>query len=278
MKALYDQLSLKCSRAITHLYSTSFSLGILCLHRRLQDPIHGIYGFVRLADEIVDSFHHYNKHALLARFRHDTDAAIEDRISLNPILNSFQEIVHRYAIDRQLIHAFLDSMELDLHRNRYDEAAFDRYVMGSAECVGLMCLRVFSEGDHQMYSQLQEPARRLGAAFQKVNFLRDLNADMLELGRSYFPGIEFFRLSKSQKDTIEKTIMQDFHEALKGIQRLPRSSRFGVYVAYMYYLALFNKIRDTPAEKVLKTRIRIPNRHKASLLALSYVRHRLNLL
>lgn len=278
MKALFDQLSLKCSRATMHLYSTSFSIGVFCLHRRFRDPIHSVYGFVRLADEIVDSFHQYDKPKLLERFRQDTYTALEERISLNPILNAFQAAVHAFGIERPLVDTFLRSMEMDLYRHRYDEAGFQEYILGSAEVVGLMCLRIFTDGDDGMYERLKQPAMRLGAAFQKINFLRDLKADMHELGRTYFPDVDFHNLNQTAKNRIEHDIREDLGAALKGLRLLPPSSRFGVYVAYMYYLALFNKIRSTPAQQVLRTRIRIANAHKATLLALSYVKHRLNLL
>jgi phytoene synthase len=278
MKKLFDQLSTRCSRTTTHLYSTSFSIGVFCLHPRLRDPICALYGFVRLADEIVDSFHQYDKSNLLSRFRKDTDVALKERISLNPILNSFQAAVHAFGIEREHIDTFLRSMEMDLHRHRHNDATFREYVVGSAEVVGLMCLRIFTEGDDELYSRLKHPAMRLGAAFQKINFLRDLRADMRDLGRTYFPGMALMGLNENEKVSIEQDIREDLQVALSGLRQLPRSARFGVYVAYMYYLALFRKIRNTPAKRVLQTRVRIANAHKASLLALSYIRHRLNLL
>ena len=278
MKDLFDNVSIRCSRLTTKAYSTSFSLGIRCLEKSLRDPIYAIYGFVRFADEIVDTFHGYNKADLLQRFSDETYTAIEDRISLNPILNAFQSAVNEYKIDRELIDRFLKSMEMDLHRETYDEAAFKEYILGSAEVVGLMCLRVFCKGDLKSYERLQPYAMSLGSAFQKINFLRDLNADYLGLGRVYFPGIEMQNFDDATKKLIEASIYKDFEHAYLGIKQLPRGARLGVYIAYVYYLALFKKIRNTPSHKVLEARIRIPNPHKAQLLAYSYFKHQLNLI
>jgi 15-cis-phytoene synthase len=277
-KMLFDSVSIKTSRLTTHQYSTSFSIGIRCLKKELREPVYAIYGFVRFADEIVDSFHAYNKEALLSRFRKDTYWAIDEKISLNPILNSFQQTVSKYRIDRSLIEQFLRSMEMDLHRTSYDTNGFNEYIFGSAEAVGLMCLRVFCGKDDSLYLKLKPYAMKLGAAFQKVNFLRDLNDDYIGMGRSYFPGVEFERFTEAAKKAIEADIQKDFDEAYKGIQQLPRSSRFGVYVAYVYYLALFKKIKNTPSEHVLKNRIRIRNRHKISILCYSFIKHQLNLI
>lgn len=278
MKALFDQVSIECSRLTTRSYSTSFTLGIYCLRRDLRDPVYAVYGFVRFADEIVDSFHQHNREALLEKFRRETFESIEEKISLNPILNSFQAVVHQYKIPFDLIDCFLKSMEMDLSKNGYDEKGFKEYVTGSAEVVGLMCLRIFCNGDEEMYSRLRLHAMSLGSAFQKINFLRDLKADMFTLGRTYFPDMQAGDLNSSNKAEIEKSIEKDFADGFEGIKKLPRSARFGVYVAYMYYLALFKKIRNTPAEEVLQSRIRIPNRHKATLLAYSFVKHQLNLI
>lgn len=278
MKELFDNVSIRCSRLTTKAYSTSFSLGIRCLEKSLRDPIYAIYGFVRFADEIVDTFHGYNKADLLQRFSDETYTAIEERISLNPILNAFQSAVNEYKIDRELIDRFLKSMEMDLHRETYDEAAFKEYILGSAEVVGLMCLRVFCKGDQESYERLQPYAMSLGSAFQKINFLRDLNADYLGLGRVYFPGIEMQNFDDATKKLIEASIYKDFEHAYLGIKQLPRGARLGVYIAYVYYLALFKKIRNTPSHKVLEARIRIPNPHKAQLLAYSYFKHQLNLI
>ncbi len=278
MKALYDQVALRCSKLTTRAYSTSFSLGILCLRKELRNPIYSIYGFVRFADEIVDTFHDYNKRELLERFKTETYKALEDGISLNPILHSFQSTVKRYNIDRSSIDLFLRSMEMDLELKSYDNDGLKQYILGSAEVVGLMCLRVFVKGDDNLYHQLKPYAMSLGSAFQKINFLRDLQADYIHMGRSYFPDLDLDQFNEEKKKEIEESIRYDFDEGLKGIKMLPRSSRFGVYVAYVYYLALFNKIKNTPCERVLESRIRIRNRHKATLLAYSYVKHQLNLI
>lgn len=278
MKALFDSVSIKCSRITTRAYSTSFSLGIFCLAKELRDPIYSIYGFVRFADEIVDSFHDYDKASLLKRFKDETYEAIRTRISINPILNSFQHTVHQYSIEKELIDCFLKSMEMDLSNKNYDAKTFKEYILGSAEVVGLMCLRVFCRGDSAQYDSLKPYAMSLGSAFQKVNFLRDLNADYKGMGRTYFPGIDFEHFSDACKKKIEESIAEDFQHALEGIKQLPRSSRFGVYVAYVYYLALFKKIRNTPSERVLNSRIRIRNRHKARLLAWSFFKHQFNML
>lgn len=278
MKELYDKVAIRCSQLTTRAYSTSFSLGIICLNKELRNPIYAIYGFVRLADEIVDTFHDFDKHELLNRFKRDTYAAIEEGISLNPILHSFQETVRKYSIDRSSIDLFLRSMEMDLSLKSYDQQGLKEYILGSAEVVGLMCLRVFVKGDQAEYEKLKPMAMSLGSAFQKINFLRDLNADYLHMGRTYFPGLDFEKFDNVKKIEIEESIKIDFDEGLKGIKLLPRSSRFGVYVAYVYYTALFNKIKNTPCERVLESRIRIRNRHKATLLAYSFVKHQLNLI
>jgi 15-cis-phytoene synthase len=277
-KSLFDKISIKTSRLTTHQYSTSFSIGIRCLEKELRDPIYSIYGFVRFADEIVDTFHDYKKHELLQRFKTDTYAAIEEGISLNPILNSFQTTVNRYKIENELVEQFLRSMEMDLTQKQYNEKEFDEYVLGSAEVVGLMCLHVFCNGDKQLYQKLKPYAMKLGAAFQKINFLRDLNEDFNGMGRSYFPGLDFRRFTEESKKRVEESIEKDFDEGYKGIKQLPRSSRLGVYVAYLYYLALFKKIRNTPSEYVLKSRISIRNRHKISILCYCFVKHQLNLI
>jgi phytoene synthase len=278
MKALYDHVSIRCSRLTTKAYSTSFSLGIRCLEKKLRDPIYSIYGFVRFADEIVDSFHNYNKKELLARFRADTFASIREGISLNPILNSFQATVNHFKIEDDLIDQFLKSMEMDLEQKNYDVHAYKQYILGSAEVVGLMCLRIFCQGDTKSFEHLKPYAMSLGSAFQKINFLRDLNADYVGLGRIYFPGLEMDEFNEESKRKIEESIAVDFHNGFIGIKQLPRSARFGVYVAYVYYLALFKKIQNTPSEHVMNARIRIRNRHKARLLAYSYVKHQLNLI
>jgi phytoene synthase len=277
-KLLFDKVSIKASRLTTHLYSTSFSIGIKCLDKELRDPIYSIYGFVRFADEIVDSFHDYDKEKLLARFRLDTYEALENKISLNPILNSFQKAVHDYDIGKDLIDQFLKSMEMDLTQRNYDQQTFEEYVLGSAEVVGLMCLHVFSGGDKEVYKKLKPFAMKLGSAFQKINFLRDINADYVTMGRSYFPELDLSNFTKESKQQIEVSIKKDFDIGYEGIKQLPRKAKLGVYVAYVYYLALFKKIKNTPSERVLKSRIRIRNRHKISILCYSFVKHQLNLI
>ena len=275
MKALFDHVSARCSHQFTRAYSTSFSLGIFFLERRLRVPIHSIYGFVRLADEIVDSFHGYGQERLLAEFREQTLRALRDGISLNPVLHSFQETVNRYNIDVQLIEAFLDSMAMDLTRQEHDAESFDTYVLGSAEVVGLMCLWVFCDGDRDAYADLEQPAMRLGAAFQKVNFLRDLNHDYNNLNRSYFPGVDLQRLTADQKAAIEADIHDDLRVALDGIRRLPAGARFGVYVAYVYYRSLLRKIEARPGEVLLRQRLRLPSYEKFLLLIGSFFRFKL---
>lgn len=278
MKQLFDDVSVLCSRITTKKYSTSFSLGIRFLGKELRDPIYSVYGFVRFADEIVDSFHAHNKAELLEEFRADTWKAIERKISLNPILNSFQCVVHQYGIGNDLIELFLDSMAADLSVNVHTASSYRQYILGSAEAVGLMCLRVFTAGDDKLYNTLQPSAMRLGAAFQKVNFLRDIQADYQVLGRTYFPGIDFDRFSAPDKQLIQNDIEADFKAALPGIRRLPPHSRKGVYLAYFYYRKLFQHIKKTPVENVLTARIRIPNYRKITLLFHSMIRLRFNLL
>jgi phytoene/squalene synthetase len=278
MKEIFDNVSIRCSRITTTAYSTSFSLGIRCLDKKLRDPIYAIYGFVRFADEIVDTFHDFDKGKLLEKFRHDTFEAIREKISLNPILNSYQRTVNDYGIEDQLTEQFLKSMAMDLSRTSYDENSFREYVLGSAEVVGLMCLRVFCEGNKSGYEELKPYAKSLGAAFQKINFLRDLNADFIGMGRLYFPSLDMNKFNHDTKKLIEDSIAADLQHAYIGIRQLPRSARFGVYIAYVYYLALFKKIRNTPPHMVLNSRIRIPNPRKAQLLAYSYVKHQFNLI
>lgn len=277
-KELFDKVSLKCSKLTARAYSTSFSLGIRCLEKEMRDPIYAIYGFVRFADEIVDTFHDHNKAYLLKRFKEDTYHAINNRISLNPILHSFQLTANAFTFERELIDQFLKSMEMDLALTSYDQKGIEEYILGSAEVVGLMCLRVFCKGDEKMYLHLKPSAMKLGSAFQKINFLRDLNADYNGMGRSYFPGVDLTNFTEETKMEIEDDIAKDFHAGYEGIKQLPRSARFGVYVAYLYYIALFEKIKNTPCHVVLKSRIRVRNRRKISILAYSYVRHQLNLL
>lgn len=277
-QALFDQVSRQTSRNVTRAYSTSFSMGIRLLGKELRNPIYAIYGFVRLADEIVDTFHGHDKAKLLNEFTRDTWKALDEGISLNPVLHSFQLTVRQYNIDRQLIAQFLHSMEMDLHQQRHDSGSYEEYILGSAEVVGLMCLKVFCLGDESQYEALKPAAMRLGAAFQKVNFLRDLRADYEQLGRVYFPGTDFHSLTAQQKKDIESDIAADFAAAYKGIVQLPAQSRFGVYIAYKYYLKLFQKIRRMPPSRIREQRVRIPNQTKWALLIGSYLRHSFNLL
>lgn len=277
MKSLFDELSSTCSKITTKKYSTSFSQGILFLDKNIRIPIYSIYGFVRFADEIVDSFHGYDKNTLLKHFRKDTYSAIENKISLNPILNSFQHVVNKYGIEKQWIDTFLDSMEMDLQKQIYNNDNYNKYILGSAEVVGLMCLHVFVNGDEKMFEQLKPSAMKLGAAFQKVNFLRDIKADNEDLGRTYFPDVDLKNFKAQDKFKIEKEIENDFAEALIGIKMLPLSSRKGVYLAYYYYTVLFNKIKRMPAQRILSERVRIPNFQKMILMFKSSLRHQLNI-
>lgn len=275
MKILFDQFSRQVSKAITEKYSTSFSLGILALSPSIRPAIYAIYGYVRLADEIVDSFHAYDKPLLLARFTEQTWQALDEGISLNPVLQSFQETVHQYRIDRGLIRQFLRSMQMDLAPMEYNTERYNEYILGSAEVVGLMCLQVFVEGDSQAYELLKPYAMKLGSVFQKVNFLRDLKDDYQVLGRTYFPGIEMACFDNHIKRTIEADIESEFKEALIGIRRLPACSKFGVYLAYKYYWSLFKKIRRIPAQRILQERVRIPNTQKLSLMMSSYLQYKM---
>lgn len=278
MKKLFDELSYKVSRETTKLYSTSFSLGILALSPRIRNPIYAIYGYVRLADEIVDSFHEHDKERLLRRYKEETFQALEDGISLNPILQSFQEVVHEYKIDHNLIRQFLKSMEMDLHKIEYNSELYKEYILGSAEVVGLMCLQIFVEGNTAEFERLQPFAMKLGSAFQKVNFLRDMKDDNQILGRNYFPNVDISYFDNRIKSEIEKEIEAEFKEALEGIKKLPGSSRFGVYLAYRYYISLFRKIKKTSAHKIINQRIRISNGRKISLMMSSYLQYKISLL
>jgi phytoene/squalene synthetase len=275
---LYNKVCDACSQQVTQRYSTSFSFGIRLLATQLHNPIYAIYGFVRVADEIVDTFHDHDQETLLKEFRRDTVDAVERRISTNPILHAFQQVVHQYQIDWETIDVFLKSMEMDLDEQSYDRTAFDQYIVGSAEVVGLMCLRVFTNGDAEAYAQLRPYAMRLGAAFQKVNFLRDIRDDYLELGRMYFPGVAFDQFSEKEKQRIEAEIIDDFSQAVIGIRKLPRGSRLGVYVAYLYYRSLFVKIQRTSAASILRARIRISNPRKIWLMCSGMLRHNTGLL
>lgn len=275
MKKLFDELAYMVSKVVTEKYSTSFSLGILALKPSVRSAVYAVYGYVRLADEIVDSFHDYDKTELLNRFKAETWTALEEGISLNPILQAFQDTVNNFAIDRSLIEQFLHSMEMDLQQIDYNSDLYKQYILGSAEVVGLMCLQIFAEGKKEAYENLKPYAMKLGSAFQKVNFLRDLKDDYYVLGRSYFPNIDMKIFNNKIKDQIENEIEAEFKEAFIGIKKLPPSSKFGVYLAYKYYLSLFKKIRSVPAEKIMNQRIRIPNTQKLSLAMRSYVQYKM---
>lgn len=278
MMSKFHAVSNRSSEITTKEYSTSFSSAIRLLHHDMQQPIYNIYGFVRFADEIVDTFHEYDKALLLEEFKKDTYAAIDRGISLNPILNSFQQTVHDYNIDHDLIGAFFHSMEMDLTQKTYDTRNFNEYVYGSAEVVGLMCLYVFCEGKRELYDKLKYSARSLGAAFQKVNFLRDIKADYNSLSRMYFPGCDFNNFTAQDKKQIEADIHNDFKTAYAGILKLPLKSRFGVYVAYKYYLSLFNKIKELEPARVLEARIRIPDYRKMMIVLRAGVKNQLGLI
>jgi len=275
---LFNKVCNDCSKTITTNYSTSFSSAIKLLQPDLRKPIFNIYGFVRLADEIVDTFHSHDKEWLLQQFEEQTYDAINRGISLNPILNSFQQTVNVFGIDHKLIDAFFKSMESDLKQNNYDRQGFEEYIYGSAEVVGLMCLYVFCEGDKKLYNKLQMAARSLGAAFQKVNFLRDIKQDFLVLSRMYFPGCDFHDFRQKDKLQIEKEIEEDFKNAYEGIVQLPLKARFGVYVAYKYYYSLFKKIKSTNPSHILQKRIRIANYHKAYIVLRASVKNSLRLI
>jgi len=278
MKEIFDQLSGNCSRLTTKLYSTSFSYGIYFLGKEIRQPIHAIYGFVRLADEIVDSFHQYDKKFLLEKFKEDTFEAINLGISLNPILNSFQKVVNQYQIDEELIILFLRSMEMDLSTQKYTPELYNDYILGSAEVVGLMCLKVFTHGSDVDYEYLKPYAMKLGSAFQKVNFLRDVKADHQTLSRNYFPNVNLAVFCDQQKQEIEEDIEKEFAIALTGIKLLPVSSRNGVYLSYIYYKKLFAKIKRLSAEKIMTERIRISNTRKVGLMFDSLIRNKLNVI
>ncbi len=277
MKTLFDQLSVKVSKATTNAYSTSFSLGIYFLNNSLHDAIYSIYGFVRLADEIVDSFAGYDQKKLLGSFTEETYEAIKNKISLNPVLNSFQHAVNQYNIEQELIETFLKSMEMDLQKVNYTEEKYQQYILGSAEVVGLMCLRVFTHEKPSLYEELKPYAMKLGAAFQKVNFLRDMKDDYVHLGRTYFPNVNMKYFNGDVKKQIEIDIEQDFKTGLAGIKKLPGSSKGGVYLAYVYYRALFKKIKKLPAHRILNERIRINNGKKLGLMINSLVINKMNL-
>lgn len=278
MMNLFHEVCELCSRNTTERYSTSFSSAIRLLHQDLRQPIYNIYGLVRFADEIVDTFHEYDKATLISDFRSQTFEAIERGISLNPILHSFQLTVNQYKIDYALIHAFFNSMEMDLQKTQYNNEGYNEYIYGSAEVVGLMCLYVFLEGDAVQYEKLKPSARSLGAAFQKVNFLRDVQADYNQLDRTYFPGLDFSNFTDRQKREIEEDIQKDFDDAYAGIMQLPAKARFGVYVAYKYYLSLFRKIKKLQPAVIMQERVRIPDYHKVMILLRAGVRSQLNIM
>ena len=266
MKKIFDEVSQKCSEITTKHYSTSFSLGIKLLDKKIHNPIYSIYGFVRFADEIVDSFHDYNKKELLQQFKSETKDAIKNKISLNPILNSFQHVVNKFNIEWEHIEDFLNSMENDLEKKEHDQESYKKYIKGSAEAVGLMCLRVFCNNKNQLYDELEKYAVNLGSVFQKVNFIRDISADYNQLQRVYFPDLDIQNFNETEKEKIENDIEREFNLALIGIKRLPTSSKKGVYLAYSYYYSLFNKIKTIPAKKIMSERIRIPDFLKILIL------------
>jgi phytoene/squalene synthetase len=279
MKQLFDDISRKSSKLVTKTYSTSFSLGIHFLANKFHNPIYAVYGFVRFADEIVDSFHGYDKRTLLEEFKQETFKAIEKGISLNPILNNFAQIVNEYNIDPWTIETFFKSMEMDLNIHTYDQNSYEEYILGSAEVVGLMCLKVFVEGDEDEYNNLKHYAMKLGSALQKINFLRDFKTDSDALGRVYFPQLRNgASLDRQTKKEIEEDILKDFDLGYEGIKKLPKNARFGVYVAYIYYSQLLNKIIDMPPKALFEERIRISDKKKYALFFGSYLRHSFNLL
>ncbi|WP_299899039.1 phytoene/squalene synthase family protein [uncultured Aquimarina sp.] len=279
MKALFDSISYSCSKLVTNSYSTSFSLASKMLSDSIRQDIYNIYGFVRFADEIVDSFHDYDKETLFNDFEKEMYKAIQNKISLNPILNSFQKTVHEYNIEPELYEAFMKSMRLDLHKTDYlTTSEYEEYIYGSADVVGLMCLKVFVKGDQQKYDELKKSAMHLGSAFQKVNFLRDLKADFEELSRTYFPNTDLTRLDEISKSRIIEEIQEDFDKGFEGIMKLPVEAKFGVYTAYIYYKKLLNKLESTPSVEIKNTRIRVPNYQKFGLLAKSYFDYRMNLI
>ena len=275
---IFDKTCFECSKIITNQYSTSFSMGINAFDKRFRYPVYAIYGFVRYADEIVDTFHAFDKAKLIASFRKETFEAIADGISLNPVLQSFQLTVNNYGIDHEHINAFLCSMEMDIDKTIYHTEGLQAYIYGSAEVVGLMCLRVFCEGDNNLYNSLLPTARALGSAFQKINFLRDIKADFEDLGRTYFPGINFHNFTEEDKRRIETDIKTEFDVAYLGIKQLPKGSRLGVYIAYIYYLQLFKKIKKTPAKKILNKRIRVANWFKLTLYCKAVLKQKLQLI
>ena len=279
MKKIFDEVSYSCSEKVTKTYSTSFSLATRLLSKNIRRDIYNIYGFVRFADEIVDSFHDYDKKELFKDFSIDLNKALKNKIHLNPILNSFQHTFHKYDIDISLVNAFMKSMEMDLSKKKYSTVKeFKDYIYGSADVVGLMCLKVFVQGNQKLYLTLKKNAMSLGSAFQKVNFLRDLKADKEDLNRSYFPNTSFKNLEEKEKNLIISDIEDDFSKGLEGIKNLPIEAKFGVFMAYRYYNQLLKKLKKTPATEIINRRIRVPNLKKLELLTRSYVKYQLNLL
>jgi phytoene synthase len=275
---LFDETCFECSKLITTKYSTSFSMGINAFEKRFRYPVYAIYGFVRYADEIVDTFYGHDQRQLIDDFREETFKAIDRGISTNPVLHSFQQAVNQYGIEKELIDAFLNSMKMDLDKTAYDDDGYKAYIYGSAEVVGLMCLRIFCENDCTLYEQLMPKARSLGSAFQKINFLRDIKSDYEDRGRTYFPEVDFNNFTEQDKNFIETDIKKDFDDALEGIKLLPRGSRLGVYVAYIYYLQLFKKIRSTTANNIMQKRIRVSDRRKISLYFKAMLHQKLNVI
>jgi phytoene synthase len=275
---LFDETCFECSKLITAKYSTSFSTGIKAFDKRFRYPVYAIYGFVRYADEIVDTFYGHDQRELIEDFRNETFKAIDRGISTNPVLQSFQQVVNKYQIEKDLIDAFLTSMKMDLDKTAYDGDGYKTYIYGSAEVVGLMCLRIFCENDATLYDQLVPKARSLGSAFQKINFLRDIKSDYEDRGRTYFPEVDFTNFSEADKQLIEIDIKKDFDDALEGIKLLPKGSRLGVYVAYIYYLQLFKKISATSAIAILQKRIRVSDTQKLSLYFKARLHHKLKII
>ena len=278
MKITFDKVSYQCSKVVTERYSTSFALATKMLHSSIRSDIYNIYGFVRFADEIVDTFHDYDKKNLFEKFEIELHAALKDKISLNPILNSFQHTFHTYNIPMHLVDSFMKSMRMDLTKSVYrTDEEYKEYIYGSADVVGLMCLKVFVKGHEQSYEDLKESAMALGSAFQKVNFLRDVKADFEELNRSYFPNTNLMELDEMSKKRIVDEIKADFKKGYAGIMELPAEAKFGVYTAYKYYYKLLKKLQNTPSLEIKNTRIRVPNYEKFGLLARSYVKYKMNL-
>lgn len=279
MKDLFDKVSYQCSKNVTLTYSTSFSLAVKMLSPKIQGAIYAVYGFVRFADEIVDTFHEFDKKSLFDEFEEDFNKALERKISLNPVLNAFQDVVHKYNIDRELITAFLQSMRTDLHKQTYETVSeYESYIYGSADVVGLMCLKIFVQGDQELFDKLKKPAEKLGSAFQKVNFLRDIKQDSEDLNRTYFPHLKNQSLGENMKEEIIKEIKSDFDEAYIGIIGLPMEAKFGVYTAYIYYRKLLSKLSKAKVEDLKTKRIRISNPTKIALLAKSFLNYKLKLI